>query len=133
MAVAGVEERMPDEATRPGSSSAPDPRLAGVRPLLDLLTQQSVLLAVTLCRTIAEERYDITVSKSVDDAGTVQPEFWWEVDRLTSDAEGQPRRERRWGLGLRAYETPEAAYLAAVHWVEHHQVVPPMGTDNTMQ
>ena len=46
MAVAGVEESMPDHA-------APDPRLASVQLSLDLLAHQPVLLAVTLPHTVA--------------------------------------------------------------------------------
>ena len=112
---------MPNDAARSGSSAAPDSRLVSVQQVLALLARQPVLLAVTLCRTVADERYDITVSKAVDDAEHVQPGFWWEVDRLACDEQGQPRQERRWGLGLSMCETPEAAYLAAVHWVEHHK------------
>ncbi len=114
MAVAGVEETMPDQAV-------PDPRLASVKLALDLLAHQPVLLAVTLPHTAADEQYDITVSKAVDDAGAVQPGFWWDVDRLARDAQGQLYRERRWRQGLRAYETAAEAYLAAVHSVKRHE------------
>ncbi len=124
---------MPDSVAWPSSSLARDARLAPVQPVLNLLTRQPVLLAVTLPHTVADEQYDITVSKAVDDAGQVQPGFWWEVDRIGCDVQGQPHWERRWGLGLRASETPEAAYLVAIQWVEHHQAVPPPGTDNAVQ
>ena len=86
--------------------------------LLALLTRQPVLLAVRLSHTVADEQCDITVSKAVDDAGHVQAGFWWGVDRLAGDAQGQPRRDGSWGRGLRACETAETAYLAAVGWVE---------------
>jgi hypothetical protein len=114
MAIAGVEESMPDHAV-------PDPQLVPVRSILTLLSQQPVLLAVTLIHSVADEQYDITVSKAVDDTGRVQPGFWWDVDRLARDERGQVRRERSWGRGRRAYETAEAAYLAAVHWVKRHE------------
>ena len=124
---------MPNDGTWPGSSSAPDLRLTSVQRALALLTQQPVLLAVTLPHTVGDERYAITVSKAVDDAGHVQAMFWWEVDRLAGQAQGQPRRERRWGLGLRACETVEAAYLAAVPRVERRRAAPPTSTDNAVQ
>ncbi len=124
---------MAEQASLGMSSLDPDVGLTLVHPALSLLARQPVLLAVTLHVTAPDASFDITVSKAVDEADQTLPQFWWEVDRLISDTEGQPRRERRWGLGRRAYETPEAAYLAAVYWVEHHQVVPPTGTDNTMQ
>jgi len=113
---------MPDDAARSGPSSAPDPWLAPVQQVLALLTQQPVLLAVTVPCPVADERYDITVSKAGDDEGAVQPGFWWEVDRLTCDAQGQPHWERRWGLGLQASETPDAAYLAALQWVDRRVI-----------
>ena len=109
---------MPNDAAWPGSSPAPDPRLASVQQVLALLARQPILLAVTLPHPVADEQYDITVSKAVDDAGQVQPVFGWDVDRLAHDAQGrQPHRERR--RGRRTYETAAAAYLAAVHWVEY--------------
>ena len=107
---------MPNDAAWPGSSPAPDPRLAAVQRALDLLDRQPMLLAVTLPHTLTDEQYDITVSKAVDDAGQVQVAFWWDVDRLAGDAQGQPHRERR--RGRRTYETAAAAYLEAVHSVE---------------
>ncbi len=107
---------MLNDAAWPGSSPAPDPRLASVQQVLVLLTRRPLLLAVTLLHTVADEQYDITVSKAVDDAGQVQPVFWWDVDRLAHDTQGQPHRERRWGR--RTYETAAAAYLEAVHSVE---------------
>ncbi len=115
---------MPNDGAWPGSSSAPDPRVTSVQAALALLTQQPVLLAVTLPHTVGDERYAITVSKAVDDGGHVQATYWWEVDRLAGEAQGQPRWERRWGLGLCACETAEAAYLAARHWIEHHTLEP---------
>ena len=101
---------MPPDAVWPRLSVAPDPRLAPVQRALALLTRQPVLLAVTLSHTVADEQYDI--------AGHVQAGFWWGVDRLAGDAQGQPRRDGSWGRGQRACETAETAYLAAVGWVE---------------
>ncbi len=112
---------MPDDAARSGPPSVPDPRLVPVQQVLALLTQQPVLLAVTLPCTMEDGQYDITVSKAVGDAGAVQAGFWWEADRLARDEREQVHRERSWGRGLRAYETAEAAYLAAVLWVERHK------------
>ncbi len=106
------------------------PGRARLQPPIYGWTQQPVLLAVTVPSAVADERYDLTVSKAVDDAGAVQPGFWWEVDRLAGEARGRPRRERRWGLGLRACGTAKVAYLAALQWVEHHHGAPPTGTDN---
>ena len=103
---------MPNDAAWPGSSPAPDPRLAAVQRALALLTRQPMLLAVTLPHTVTDEQYDITVSKAVDDAGQVQPVFWWDVDHIAHATQGQPHRELRWGR--RTYETAAAAYLAAV-------------------
>ncbi len=99
-------------------TSGPDARLLRVRPVLTLLTQQPVLIAVTVQVTVADAMYEITVSKAVDEAGTVLPRYWWEVDKLTEDEQGQHHREKRWQLDHRVYETAEAAYLAAEEWVQ---------------
>ncbi len=66
---------MPNDDAWPGSWSAPDSRLTSVQAALSLLTQQPVLLAVTLPHTVGDERYAITVSKAVDDVGTMQATF----------------------------------------------------------
>ena len=122
------------------ASSRPHPPARGlsldlslVQPALALLTRQPVLLAVTLQATVAGTAVEITVSKAVDEAGVVYPEYWWEVDRLTVDGSGQQRREKRWGLGLFPHETAEAAYLAAVAWVHAHPEVPPTLADDAVQ
>ena len=114
-------------------ASGPDPRLTHIRPVLALLTEQASLIAIMLSLTRAGQRYDITVSKAIDEAGGVLSQYWWEVDKLTADDQGQLRRQQRWGMGLRIHETVEAAYLAAVEWVERHQAAPPTSTSDVLQ
>ena len=99
---------------------SPDPRLPRVRPVLGLLTRQPVLLAVTLEVMVAGDCYEVTVSKAIDEAGMMLAQYCWEVDKLTADEQGQSRRQKRWRLGHRLYETAEAAYLAAVESVQTH-------------
>ena len=88
-----------------------------MRPALALLTRQPALIAVMVQVTVADAVYEVTVSKAIDEAGAVLCEYWWEVDRLTADEQGQVCRQKRWQLGHRVYETAEAAYVAAVAWV----------------
>ena len=90
---------------------------APVHNTLALLSRQSVLIAVTLQLWVAGRQFDITVSKALDEAGQWVRQYWWEVDRLTEAGRSGPRREKRWALGLRPYDTAEAAYQAAVQAV----------------
>ncbi len=112
---------------------ADDSNLFSVSSALALLTRQPVLLAVTLQVTVAGRVVEITVSKAANTAGVVCPEYWWEVDRLIEDERGQPHRERRWGLGLRSYETAEAAYQAAVQWVQVQPEVSSTSSEDAVQ
>ena len=105
------------EPLHPLSGTGRWPGLVQVSPALALLGRQPVLLAVTLQVATTASHYEVTVSKTADEAGTALPAYWWAVDRLAEDEHGQPHRERRWGLGLRSYDTAEAAYQAAVQWV----------------
>ncbi len=91
---------LPDRAT-----AGQDWRQPPVRPALALLTRQPALIAVTVPVTVADARYEVTVSKAIDEAGAVLSEYWWEVDRLTADEQGQVRCQKRWHLGHRVYET----------------------------
>ena len=91
---------------------------ATARNTLALLSRQSVLIAVTLQIWMAGSQFDITVSKALDEAEQWGHQYWWEVDRLTEEGRGDPRREKRWALGLRPYDLAEAAYEAAVQAVE---------------
>ena len=84
---------------------------------LALLSRQSVLIAVTLQTWVAGCQFDITVSKALNEAGQWAGQYWWEVDRLTEANRDSARREKRWALGLRPYDTAEAAYEAAVQAV----------------
>ena len=90
---------------------------APVHNTLALLSRQSVLIAVTLQLWVAGRQFDITVSKALDEAGQWVRQYWWEVDRLTEAGRSGPKREKRWALGLRSYDTAEAAYEAAVEAV----------------
>ncbi len=105
---------MAEQASLGMSSLDPDVGLTLVRPALSLLARQRILLAVTLHVAAPDAAFEITVSKAVDEADQPLPQFWWEVDRLTTDAQGLLCRERRYALGLCPYETAEAAYQAAM-------------------
>lgn len=94
--------------------------LSRARPALSLLVRSRILLAVTLQLTAAGRLFEITIGKPIDEASQAMDEYWWEVARLTTDGCGLVGRERRWGMGLQSSETAEAAYLAAVNWVEAH-------------
>ena len=96
-------------------------------PTLALLIRQPALIAVTVQVTVADAVYEVTVSKAIDAAGAVLCEYWWEVDRLTADEQGQACRQKCWQLGHRVYETAEAAYVAAVAWVRSKTVPAPGG------
>ncbi len=121
------------ESAQPVSSMGDGPDLGQVAAALAVLGRQPVLLAVTLQVTAAAGVYEITVSKTVDEAGTALPSYWWEVDRLAEDERGQPHRERRWGLGQRSYDTAEAAYQAAVQWVCVQPEVSLASSDDAVQ
>ena len=103
------------QAVRPAASWA---RHAAVTNTLALLRRKSVLIAVTLQLWVAGSQFDITVSKALTEAGLWAGQYWWEVDRLTEEVRDSARREKRWALGLRSYDTAEAAYEAAVQAVE---------------
>ena len=115
-----MEQRMAGNATRSGASPASDPRLTTVQSALALLARQPALLAVRLQVAVGGTAYDITVSKALDETGGVLPQYVWDADRLTEDEQGQQHWERRLGLGRRSYETAEAAYQAAMEWVQAH-------------
>ncbi len=124
---------MVQEPSHPVSGTRHCPDLVQVSRALALLGRQPVLLAVTLQITAAAGCCEITVSKAVDEAGTVLASYWWEVDRLAEDGRGRRHQERRWGLGLSQYETAEAAYQAAVQWVHAQPVAASTSLDENLQ
>ena len=102
-------------------ASIPGLHLSLVHPFLALLVRQPALLAISLQVTVALTLYEITINKVVDEASAMRLQFWWEVDRLTYEAWGEsPSREQCWATGRQPYETAEAAYLAALEWVQTH-------------
>ena len=91
--------------------AAPDVSPA-VPEVLDLLTNLTVLAAVTLHHQRAEGTAHITVRRIVRrPRRRTRHQYWWET-RVTTG-------EQAWhDTGIRAYATAEAAYQAAVQAVQ---------------
>ena len=113
-----MDEQFSREQSQLVTSPVRDAELIAARPALALLARSRVLIAVALRLSHPQAVLEVTVSKAIDETGVMLAQYWWEVDRFNEDEPGQPCRQKRWGMSLHPHETAEAAYLAALEWVQ---------------
>ena len=113
-----MDEQFSREQSQLVTSPVLDAELIAVRPALGLLARSRVLIAVALRLSHPQAVLEVTVSKAIDETGVMLSQYWWEVDRFSEDEPGQLRCQKRWGMSLHPHETAEAAYLAALEWVQ---------------
>ncbi len=119
-----MDEQFSREQPQLVTSPVLDAELTAARPALALLARSRVLIAVALRLSHPQALLEVTVSKAIDETGVTLSQYWWEVDRFSEDEPGQLCHQKRWGMSLHPHETAEAAYLAALEWVQA-QTAPP--------
>ncbi len=119
-----MDEQFSREQSQLVTSPVLDAELIAARPALALLARSRVLIAVALRLSHPQALLEVTVSKAIDETGVTLSQYWWEVDRFSEDEPGHLCRQKRWGMSLHPHETAEAAYLAALEWVQAQTASP---------